>query len=432
MTANIGDVPPAASASKPFHTVIIGAGITGITLAIALHKRDIPFTLYDQSQNFTEIGAGIAFSPNAVRAMEACDPRIREGLNKVAMGNLWKEKEAVYFAFLDGYTRTEGKEDLMFSIDRTGSPGEKARGIGCHRAQFLEEMVKLVPSGSAKFGKRLTGIDEVAVGEGVDDKRLKVNFQDGSSEWTDCVVGCDGIKSRSGPEGHILTFPVAKGKLMNVVAVSKVEGANRSVMSYVPSLKFASQFRDDSRPWPDESRLTLPSKKADAIEAFAGWNPTVNKITDMLLGNLDRWGIFDTYDYPASTYHTGCLCIVGDAAHASSPHHGAGAGACIEDAAVLAEVLLEAKHIAQNNNGIEVSVLLESALAAYEAVRLEPTQWLVASSRKAGNIYDWMDPNCGRDPARMKEELLWRHHKIWHADITAMIEESKQDLRRRL
>ena len=203
-----------------------------------------------------------------------------------------------------------------------------------------------------------------------------------------------------------MTFPVAKGRLMNVVA-----------------------FHDDPNPWPDPSRLTLPSQKSAAIQLFADWNPTVKKIMDMLLDDLDCWGIFDTYDHPASTYHKGCICIVGDAAHASSPHHGAGAGACIEDAAILAELLLEAKNVSQRQACPDTATLLEKTFAAYEAVRLERTQWLVASSRRTGDIFDWMDPECGRDPAKMEQELLWRHNKIWWADIEAMVSEAKEHLR---
>jgi len=56
--------PPA----KPFEVAIVGGGITGITLAVALCKRGIRCTIYEQASAFGEIGAGVGMHPNAVRA----------------------------------------------------------------------------------------------------------------------------------------------------------------------------------------------------------------------------------------------------------------------------------------------------------------------------------------------------------------------------
>lgn len=64
-----------ASYSKSFSIAIIGGGITGLTLAIALCKRGISCTIYEQAAAFGEIGAGVGVHPNAVRAMRICDER---------------------------------------------------------------------------------------------------------------------------------------------------------------------------------------------------------------------------------------------------------------------------------------------------------------------------------------------------------------------
>ena len=57
------------SAKPPFSVALVGGGITGITLTIALLKRGIDVKIYEQAHEFSEIGAGIAFSPNAKQAM---------------------------------------------------------------------------------------------------------------------------------------------------------------------------------------------------------------------------------------------------------------------------------------------------------------------------------------------------------------------------
>ncbi len=50
---------PPVPAGKPFEIAIIGGGITGITLAIALCKRNIRCAIYEQASAFGEIGAGV-------------------------------------------------------------------------------------------------------------------------------------------------------------------------------------------------------------------------------------------------------------------------------------------------------------------------------------------------------------------------------------
>lgn len=52
---------------RPFNVAIIGGGLGGISLAIALKTRNIPFTIYEARGSFTEIGAGINVGPNGIK-----------------------------------------------------------------------------------------------------------------------------------------------------------------------------------------------------------------------------------------------------------------------------------------------------------------------------------------------------------------------------
>ena len=173
--------------SKPFTVAIIGGGIAGITLAIALHHRSIPVTIYEQAPEFGEVGAGVSFSPNAVQAMKACHEGVHAAFEKVCTRNLWPSKQDVWFDYLDGYSNrvAGGGQEIAFTI--RNSLGQN----GVHRAQFLEEMVKLIPIEIARFRKHLVGVTE----RGVDEK-LVMRFADGSTDEADLVIGCDGIKSR--------------------------------------------------------------------------------------------------------------------------------------------------------------------------------------------------------------------------------------------
>lgn len=134
-------------------------------------------------------------------------------------------------------------------------PAKRGPRGGIHRAHFLDELVKLIPSDIARFGKRLTDITRA--NDGSNDAVL--HFADGSEAQHSAVLGCDGIKSRTreivlgkeearpvfsgkyayrglipmtrsveilgeaartpqmycGHKGHLLTFPIAKGAIMN-------------------------------------------------------------------------------------------------------------------------------------------------------------------------------------------------------------------------
>lgn len=165
---------------------IVGGGIAGLTLAIALYHRGVNIKIYEQAAHFREIGAGVSFSPNAVEAMHICHSGVHDAFKKVCTTNMWKSKKNVWFDYYNGYHDIgEPKHaDAAFTI--TNKLGQN----GVHRANFLDELVKLLPQRLTAFGKRLDDITKT------EDGRLSLNFVDGSKATADAVIGCDGIKSR--------------------------------------------------------------------------------------------------------------------------------------------------------------------------------------------------------------------------------------------
>jgi salicylate hydroxylase len=156
-------------------------------------------------------------------------------------------------------------------------------------------LVNLVPDGVAQFGKRVEKVEQKG-------EKMLLTFHDGSTAEADAVIGCDGVKSRTrqillgekhettnptftgkyayrglipmekaakalgeelarnsqmylGRHGHVLTFPIEKGKTMNVVAF---------------------QTKEDGK-WEDE-RWVLPMKKEDMFADFTGWGDSVQRI----------------------------------------------------------------------------------------------------------------------------------------------------------
>jgi salicylate hydroxylase len=177
------------AADKNFEVAIVGGGIAGLTLAIALHQRKIKVAIYEQAPKFGEIGAGVSFGPNAVEAMKVCDKGIYEAFEKIATHNQWKSKTNIWFDFLNAYDAnpndSSGHQETVFTL--SNSLGQN----GVHRANFLDEMVRLLPKDIANFGKRLKNISQ-----DYSTDKLTVEFHDGTSAQADAVIGCDGIKSR--------------------------------------------------------------------------------------------------------------------------------------------------------------------------------------------------------------------------------------------
>ncbi|KAI9376433.1 hypothetical protein BJX61DRAFT_538810 [Aspergillus egyptiacus] len=443
-----------SNSSSKITVAIIGNGVIGSVLALGLLRRNINVTVYEQAHSLRNIGAGIAFTANARKCLSLIHPRLEDCVTAVATvngedpGNPNNNMQ-----FVDGYTHDPVRH-VEVNDEMEGRTVYRLhagpRGFeGCHRAQFLGRVMDIIPEGTVRFGKRLesyTLVDEDEEGGGRDGGKIKLMFSDGDTAEADIVIGCDGIRSRvrqllfgsdtpisqphythkvayrglvpidlassrlgryralnqhmyGGPNAHVLHFPVARQKLMNVVA-----------------------FVDDPEDWPVDRSMTQPVSKDDVSGAFAKWGPTVRAIIDLLLVSeeMDKWAVFDMFDHPAPTYATGRVCIAGDAAHASAPHHGAGAGIGVEDALALCVVLEQATEEIGAGRGRKVDVL-GRALQRYSEVRLERSQWLVRSSREVCETYEWINPECRGDMEKGFQDVMERSHKIWYFDIEGMI-----------
>ncbi|KAH7233330.1 hypothetical protein BKA59DRAFT_427890, partial [Fusarium tricinctum] len=412
---------------KSFEIAIIGGGIAGLTLAIALHHRNVPVVLYERADNFHEIGAGVSFTPNAVQAMKICHSGIHDAFQKVCTWNGWESKSKTWFDFLDGTT-----EDDKVAFTIKTSLGQ----TGVHRAHFLDELIHLLPSDKVQFGKHIDKAEEDSNG------KIRMSFSDGSTAYADAVIGCDGIGSRvrriivgenhpsarpgyshkyayrglvpmdqaikavgeerarnacmhMGPDGHVLTFQVNHGEKLNIVA-----------------------FRTDPNEWSDPSKMTKTAHRQDALDDFKGYNSLVRNLLKLTEETLSVWAIFDTCDNPVSTFHKGRIAILGDAAHATSPHHGAGAGFCIEDSAVMAELLADQR--------VQSPSDVEAAFAAFDASRRERTQWLVESSRFVGDAYEWRAKGVGKDIPRIEQEINERIAVISNLEIAKSCEMARE------
>ncbi|KFA55644.1 Sat7 [Stachybotrys chartarum IBT 40293] len=423
---------------------IVGGGIVGIALALGLVERGVRVSVYERAQELPEIGVGFAFNGAARKSMARLSPLVIAALERVA-----NENEQAYDNYWDGYTST-AEDDESSTASKRGKllfrmPNSNMAWWSCLRSQFLNEMLQALPPGTVTFGKELDSYNDPF--DTSDPVRLR--FTDGTTAAANVLIGSDGLRSRvrqqlfatshpevcnptythktcyravipmaaaesamglskphnhcmhTGPRAHVLSYPIAQHKLVNVVL-----------------------FVTHDEPWVDGTgdeaisvpRMTRPGDKKVLQNRLADWRPEVRNLVAQLPDAPTAWGIFDTAEHPVPFYAAGRVGLVGDAAHASSPHHGAGAGFGVEDALALAVALGMATEKKQS---------VAAALQAFNDVRYDRTQWLIRSSKETGDIYEWKHFGVGGDPVKIRAELEGRQKTIWDYDVDAMAEEVK-------
>lgn len=192
---------------KTLSIAIVGGGIGGLCLAVALTRHNVPVHVYEAAPAFTEIGAGVGLGPNALRAMRILDPAILAGYKRCETKDLSPAEQGRFFNFRYGMDAPScngmGAGDLICDV-RSGGVTSSV-----HRAKLLKELVLLMPKGRASFGKKLVAVNARVEG-------VTLRFGDGTQAIHDAVVGCDGVKSQMRRillgEGNEASKPVFTGK----------------------------------------------------------------------------------------------------------------------------------------------------------------------------------------------------------------------------
>jgi salicylate hydroxylase len=451
-----------SKSETPLSLAIIGGGIAGLTLTIALlkHAPHISITLYESAGAFGEIGAGVGFEPVMVRTMARIDPRIATAFEKCNKGNAVTEPPRWFTVRVGDKRKVIGNSEDEIVVERSDGkkvklgeelfvmPARRGPRGGVHRAHFLDELVKLVPDGIAQFKKRLLDVTEASDGSG----DAILHFADGSRAQHSAVLGCDGIKSRTrslvlgdseataamfsgkyayrglipmekaveimgddqprkgqmymGYHGHVLTFPIANGTILNG------DFAHQRFLCVRTNMRVVVAF--SSRPTWTDPKWVVQTSREDMLEDYKDWSPAVRN----LIANVqspDIWALFN--HPPASTYYSNkpLICLVGDAAHASTPHQGAGAGMCIEDVYILSELVSESRSKSD----------LAKAVIAYDAVRRPRSQKLVKTSREAGMLWEFEGDGIEDKLEALEQNAVKRMDWIWDHDITEDLERAR-------
>lgn len=419
--------------SKPFTIAIVGGGIGGVSLAISLAAQNVPFHIYESAASFGEIGAGVTFGPNVIRAIHGISPAMLRAYAKHVTTNEPPDLAGAFLTFRRAYLgagvaeaeyRAWTPEKLFNLVDDVQEIDGLRFPVRCsvHRAHLLDELVRLLPADTASFGKALVKIEETDEKEGGE---VNLYFTDGSTAIASAIIGCDGIKSvtrkhlhgqnamaeYSGffgyramapraeyervlgrelaatgnlflcPDGYTIAYPVDHGSALNMFATCVQPGST----------------------WVDQE-WKVKSTNEELSRDLQGWHPGVLELLTKH-GNGEKWAMFHSpHDQP---YYRGRICVLGDAAHATTPHMGAGAGMAIEDGFILGRLL----------GAIDSSARLPDVFRAYDAVRRPRTQKVVRESKDNVARYQAISSAEREELERLKEESQAEFGRIFNFDL---------------
>ena len=385
---------------------VVGAGIGGLTLAVALREYGISVDIYEQTDELREVGAAVALSANATRFFE------RFGLLETFASCAFEVSALIYRDGRNGHLI--GRHQMVPEYrQRFGAPF-----VGIHRADLQAILSAAVGLDRIQLRKRLVDIHDTGT-------RAALRFDDGSTAEADLVVGADGARSvvrrwmlgyddalYSGCSGFRGVVPMDMlQSLPDPSALQFWVGPGGHLLHY-PMGKNHINFLLVERhptPWP-RREWTMPATEGEQLRHFAQWHPAV---VEMITAKpvSDRWGLF--HRPPLGRWTKGRVTLLGDAAHAMAPHHGQGANQSIEDAVVLAACL-----------GETGSGSLAEATARYERLRRGRTRKVQYASISTADMLHLPDgDNADRRNARLGSFEGALHHLGWVHEFDAGTEE---------
>lgn len=338
---------------------IIGGGITGLTTALALAKQGIASTVYERAPKLNEVGAGIWLQPNALKVFNYL------GLKEAVLKNGIE---------LNRVDITNAQLQSFRMGENTVQDQEGNKIISIHRAKLQKILFEALPQDSVKLGYDFQFLNQVS-------NEVEINFDLGKVE-ADYVLGTDGINSKIRKQ----LFPQSSLRhsgqtcwrgISNIQLPGELKHLGREAWGNRVRFGF-SQISDDAVYWFAVAKArpfekdNVSKLKNDLNEKFKDFHPVVNQIINHTVAEkIIRGDILDLRRL--DKWHHQSVCLLGDAAHATTPNMGQGAGQGIEDAYVLAKLLTADQFIGDS-------------FSKFEYLRREKVDYVVNNSWRFGKL----------------------------------------------
>ena len=366
------DATPLQDKPPPRTIYIAGAGIAGMTLALALAKHDFHIVLLEKANSPTTQGAGLQISPNARHALDEL------GLSKAM------DKFGFVTRAIDIYPHLKKKPLVSLEMGETIANEFGKPYCVIHRADLFSLLFDACKAHTnIQFFFGVKTFDVVAHAKGV-----SLTFELASKEVQNtrahAFIGADGVHSPTrrkilnGPDAVYSGFVAWRtlmptsmmGGQLNLEHTSLLWGPGHHVIAYPHPdrhvINIALFAKEKMSPDTRVQQVNTPSLATSNIKC-----PRLKAICVAAEGAWQKWPL---YAARTSQWHKGPIGIIGDAAHAMLPYQAQGAAMAIEDALILAHLL------ATQENAT-------SALSIYQKLRKKRVEKIVNISARNGSIY---------------------------------------------
>jgi salicylate hydroxylase len=382
--------------------LIVGAGIGGLTAALALRQAGVDAYVYEQAAVLREVGAGLLIGPNAVKVLHHLG--LAEALRSVVVIPL----------SLDSRDWQDGSVLVRMPLADVAVARWGAPAYNVHRADLHDALRVALGDQHNTLGARCVSVEQHG-------SEVTVGFADGRAASGDVLIGADGIHSVvrhyvAGPDRPIWSRQIAWRGLAPAAVGHEVGLEARHHSIWGPRKQFVAYYVASGRlinwvgmtqsddDWGEES-WSARGDRDEALRLFEGWH---HHTRALIAGteSIFKWAVFDRP--PLETWTRSRTTLLGDAAHPMVPFLGQGASQSIEDGLVLARCLA-----AHRDDPIR-------AIEAYAGRRRERTAAMQTAFRDQRRLVQQSDQaEIDARNARMRDDLdaqIARYDWIWGYD----------------
>ncbi|HEY0911836.1 MAG TPA: FAD-dependent monooxygenase [Bradyrhizobium sp.] len=313
---------------------ILGGGLAGLTCAGLLQKAGFSVAVYEQSPNFSRIGAGIILGANVAKVLRQLNLEhafATTGIRPDAfVSRAWDSGETMYQLVFDAACEA-----------RFGGPF-----VNIHRADLHRLLQQPLSPGTIRYDHKLAGIDETPGG-------VTLSFENGATAEADIAIGADGIRSKVreamlgfeeprfiGRIAPRAVFPADRIAGDPIRDCTKWWAPDRHVLAYYMTARRDEVYVMAALPadrW-DGDGSPIRGSRDGFVAAFAGCHPDLRRAAAAAT-DVTVWPI---HDRPRNDrWSEGRVVLMGDACHAVRPFMAAGGSMAIEDAAILSRCIAD-------------------------------------------------------------------------------------------
>lgn len=344
--------------------IIIGAGIGGLSAALALRQSGLEVEIYERAAELQPVGAGISIMPNAIQALNRLGLHHRLRQLSVPQG--------------EGGIRTWRGQWLLRSSTQEIEQQAGAIPILLHRVDLQNLLLETVGPQPVQLSAAFERFEQTETG-------VHVRFRDGRETSGDLLVGADGLRSAVRTQLFGLSDPHYSGYTswrgvvsfdLTGLPLGEFWGPG-AIFGLIP-LSDGRVYWYASRKHPEHAAESPAGRKSELLDAYRGWSEPIERLIQATPETaILRTPIYDRDPIPQ--WSKGRITLLGDAAHPMQPYLGQGGCQAIEDAVVLGHSLRQ-------------SPLVEDALRHYEQARTVRTATIVKLARRIGRIGHLQNP----------------------------------------